>query len=481
MKIVIVGAGFTGIQLAKLLINEKNQVVLIDNNEEILRHAENLLDCTVMCADGNNIDTLEDAGIAKADALVCLTPSDEVNMITCSLVDAVYPDIIKIARVRNYSYYVNTAEAERKHSESFSGKHRPLYGIDYMIHPDVEAAEAIYQAVENGALGNILTFDDSDLELASIIVGAGSEFDGLCLKEVRSKTDFPFLVAYVEQNGVSSLPSGNTIISAGNTLGVLVSKSDFHKLSELCGFVQKEIKKIVLIGAGRIGTIVSEKILSNRKSKKFKTIWGKIKEKQTQDYVIIDSDPDRSQVASEAFPQAKVLCGDASDENFLNEEGITGFDLAICATHNHELNMVLAAYLESLGVKQSISLVTSAPFAGIAEKLGVDVSVPLRDSVVDSIMSHLRGKAVKEIHTVTSGELEIVECEITAKSKISGKELKEISDPGNYLVMLHRKSGIEEYSIAAGNTQIIPGDHVVLITKSENSKKLLSYFAGTIN
>ena len=77
MKIVIVGAGFTGVQLAKLLINEKNEVALIDNNEETIRHAQNLLDCTVVCADGNNLETLEDVGIAKANALVCVTSSDD--------------------------------------------------------------------------------------------------------------------------------------------------------------------------------------------------------------------------------------------------------------------------------------------------------------------------------------------------------------------------------------------------------------------
>ena len=60
MRIVIVGAGFTGIQLAKLLINEKNQVAIVDNDENTIRHASNQLDCTVMCADGNNLETLEE-------------------------------------------------------------------------------------------------------------------------------------------------------------------------------------------------------------------------------------------------------------------------------------------------------------------------------------------------------------------------------------------------------------------------------------
>ena len=142
--------------------------------------------------------------------------------------------------------------------------------------------------------------------------------------------------------------------------------------------------------------------------------------------------------------------------------------------------MVLAAYLESLGVMQSISLVSSAAFGEIAKKLGIDVPVPLRDAVVDSIMSHLRGKSVKEIHTVTTGELEVVECEINPSSKILGKTLKEIADPGNFLVLMNKNRNTEVYSIANGNTQISSGDHVVLITKSENSKKVLNYFSGSL-
>lgn len=480
MKIIIVGAGFTGLQLAKLLINEKNQVSLIDNSEDTVRYASNLLDCEVLCEDGNNLETLESVGIAKANALVCVTESDEVNMITCSLVDAVYPDVIKIARVRNYAYYVNTRAAVKKHSGDFGGKHRPLYGINYMIHPDVEAADAIVKAVENGAVGNVLTFNNSDLELARMMVFAGSPLDGISLKEIRTKTELKFLVAYIEKDGTTSLPSGDTIITAGTTLGVLISKQNIQEMKNLCGSIQKELKKIVLIGAGRIGTIIAEKLIEPEKSNGFAKLLSSFSSKKAQDFVIVDTDKQLTQEISDRFPTARVMCADATDENFLRDEGITSFDLAICATHNHEMNMVMAAYLESLGVGQSISLVASAAFATIAEKLGVDVAVPLRDSVVDSIMSHLRGKAVKEIHTVTTGELEIVECEITSNSKVSGKLLKEISNPGTFLVLLNRKAGTEDYTLANGNTQIFAGDHVVLIAKSENSKKVLSYFAGTM-
>lgn len=477
MNIVIVGGGFTGVQLARNLVDEKNQVAIIENDEEACRHIGNQVDCTVVCADGNNLETLEEAGISKADALVCVTASDEVNMITCSLVDAVYPDILKIARVRNYAYYVNTASAEKKHANEFiSGKHRPLYGINYMIHPDVEAADAIVRAVENGAVGNVLTFDESELELVRITVEKGSAVDGTPLKNIRLLTNAQFLVAYVEVEGKSSLPSGDTLITEGCTLGVLLKKSDMEEISTLCGSKKRELKTVALIGAGRIGTIIAEKIIKPQKNSVFSKLFGKIKSKRSSDFFIIDSDSELTKQISEKFPDAKVFCADASDENFIREEGIDNFDLVICATHNHEMNMILAAYLEGLGVKQSISLVTSSEFGVIATKLGVDVPVPLRDAVVDSIMSHLRGKAVKEIHTVS--DLEIAECEISALSKMCGKVLKDISSQGKYLVLMRKSRGEENYEIAGGNTEINAGDHIVLIAPGESSKKILEMFAG---
>jgi len=120
MKIVIIGAGFTGSLLAKALIAERNRVILIDKSPERVRSAGDQLDCTVIEADGTDLDVLEKAGIASADALVTLTGDDETNMITCSLTDAVYPDVLKIARVRNYDYYTRTVDIVRRGKDRLS-------------------------------------------------------------------------------------------------------------------------------------------------------------------------------------------------------------------------------------------------------------------------------------------------------------------------------------------------------------------------
>lgn len=476
MKIVIIGAGFTGVQLAKRLINGKNDVVLIDNNEEIVRHASNRLDCTVLQADGNNLATLEDVGIAKADALVCVTSSDEVNMITCSLVDSVYPKLLKIARVRNYAYYANTASATKKYAETLNENHRPLYGIDYMIHPDVEAAEAIVSAVERGAVTDVLSFENSDYELTRITIEEGSVLSGKRLMDVRTLTVKPVLIAYVESNGKTSLPNGSTVLNAGDCLGIVTHNKDLSDIVSLCGSKIKELHKIALVGAGRIGTIVAEKIM-HKKTSLFSKLFG-LQKKLAQDFVIIDSDEALAKAASEKFPGAHVFRADASDESFIKEEGIDKFDLVICATHNHELNMVLAAYLESLGVGKSIGLVETAAYADIARKIGIDVAIPLRDAVVDSIMSHLRGEAVTGIHSVNDGSLEIIECKVLENSPVNNKQLKEIAENGKFLILLVQKPGDMQYKIPVGNTILSSGDSVVLITTAEENQHVLEKFGG---
>ena len=477
MKIVIIGAGFTGTQLAKRLIADKNDVVIIERDEELVRHVSSRLDCMVIQSDGNSLSTLEDAGIARADALVALTSSDEVNMITCSLADAVYPDVLKIARVRNYEYYVNTQQTHTKHADGFSsGRLRPLYGITAMVHPDVEAAEAIIRAVEYGASANVLAFEDSEYVMTRVAVESGSKFDGIKVMDVRKITDKECLISYIEVDEEAQLPSGPSEIHAGNVLGILTREENIPHFLEMAGSRVRVFKKIALVGAGRIGTIIADNLA--QKHKRHFARFLRFHASFNSQFVIIDKDEERARAASERFPGANVFRADVTDEGFIAEEGIGSFELVICATHNHELNIVVAGYLKSLGVEKTISLVGSEEFARIARNIGTDVAIPLKDAVVDTILGHLRGKSVMGIHTVSDGALEIIEYELPEKSRVLGKTLKEIASPGVFLVLLIKKKQADgAYAIPDGGTMLEAGDEAVLITYSQNSAKVLELFS----
>lgn len=468
MKVIIIGAGFTGVQLAKRLVSERYDVVLVDRNEETVRHASNRLDCMVVQANGNSLLTLKDAGIAKADALVVLTESDELNMITCSLADSVYPNCIKIARVRNYEYYKDIEHID------FQNR-RPVYGINYMVHPDIEAAEAIVSAVDHGAVSDIIEFEGSNFELTSVTIEKNSKFDGIQVQNIRSLIDKPVLAAYVEHENKSFMPTGGTILQAGDRVGILTLKDNIDEILQLCGSEKRIIRKIALLGAGRIGTLIAERFMKSEKTAFLSRFFG-VHKKLSQDFVIIDKNEKLVREAAERFPEANVFRADITDEGFVEEEGLKNFDLIITATHNHELNIVTAAYLNSLGHPRNVCLVTNSRYAEIARNIGIDVAVPIKDVVIDAILSHLRGKNVTRIHTLSEGELEIIEIEILPKSKYNGKYLKDIAQAGLFLVLLVKNINTGKYSIPTGDLQLTLGDILVIISDTEKSKIIMENF-----
>ena len=205
MTIFIIGAGFTGMQLAKMLVLERNKVVLIDNDAERVRNASDALDCTVIEADGNSIDVLEQSGIASADAFVALTGDDEVNMIACQLVDSAYPDVLKIARVRNYSYYSAVESASRRRQTSGTDTVLAMYGMDAMVNPDVEAASAIHRAIEYGAVGNVIDLKNGFM-LTTLGVGADSILAGRRMRELPDLEGWDYTVAFSETETGAQIP-----------------------------------------------------------------------------------------------------------------------------------------------------------------------------------------------------------------------------------------------------------------------------------
>ena len=476
LKIFIIGAGFTGMQLARALVLERNNVVLIDNDAERVRYASDQLDCTVLEADGNNLESLEAAGIASADALVTLTADDEINMVTCSLVDAVYPEIQKIARVRNYAYYT-AADLARRRAKSVLPASRPLYGIDTMLNPEVEAADAISAALEHGAIGSVIELD-ADFGITTLSIGEGSPLAGLPFSQLHTLDGWHYLVAFVESaDGTTSLPNGQTTLAVGDRVGLVSRLADIPQLSAYTKTPQEKLRRVVVFGADRVGAL----LLSRQQEKKHISLWRRLFGMSAPDayqkLVVVDRDPERCRETVERFPDVRVLCGDVTDEALLNEENIFSCDLLVAASGNYELNLVTAAYLKSRGVKKTIALTANSSYGDIARKLGVDVAVPMRGTVVDSIRGRLRGGRVESVHSVCNHRFEIVEGYISPKSRVVGQRLQDVMDLGSFLVLLHRPAAGASYEVPRGGTVLEADAHVVLITLAGDTR-LVARFCG---
>ncbi|MDR2768777.1 MAG: NAD-binding protein, partial [Treponema sp.] len=212
----------------------------------------------------------------------------------------------------------------------------------------------------------------------------------------------------------------------------------------LAGRSEKQIKKIGIVGGGRLGSLIASGLLrgetgesrQKKNSKGFFSILKTLIPKSFKNLVIIEQDYGICKDLAARFPEALILNEDISDESFVTEEKLDDLDLIVTATEHQELNIITAVYLKSRGVQRAIAMVTGSGYAAIARQLGVDVVIPMKSVVVDSILSRLIGGGIKGLHRIGDGSIGILEIVIAPHSLAEGKALKDFHLPEGALVML---------------------------------------------
>ena len=85
MRIIVVGAGKVGTALCRSLVDEKHDVILIEEKEEVLKRISKRYDVMGFAGNGANFKILEQAEVNNCDVFIAMTDKDEVNMISAVL------------------------------------------------------------------------------------------------------------------------------------------------------------------------------------------------------------------------------------------------------------------------------------------------------------------------------------------------------------------------------------------------------------
>ncbi len=468
MKVVIVGAGRVGFQVAKQLTEENQDVVLFEWEPETARYASGNLDCMVINDDGTSLRVLRKANIDNADFFISLTDSDEKNMIACGLVSSSFTIPYKIARVRNVDYSP-TGLLEKS-----------FLGIDFIVNPEIEAAKAIVNTIEHGALSDIMLFEKIDLQMRNISVAESPHFIDHTIEEIREELGLNFLVAVIMRENGFIIPSGNTVIRENDNLYVVGSEENLEKLFLTMGKEKLKLNKIVIVGGGTIGSYIARSLLAKESSSE--AVVGKIanvfsRKKKKKNVYIIDRDYEKCKNLSEQIPEALVLNADISDEDVFDEE-LLNTDLLISTTENQELNIVTAIYAKYIGVKRTISLVNNVNYINVASNLGIDVPISLKTNLVRTIIKFIRKTNIKNVYSISGGKIEVIEVYVDESCRVLGKKLKEVKLPRQSLIISVTRG--DENFVPDGEFVFRNGDYVILIVKKEFIQTIENLFAGAL-
>ena len=436
MKIVIIGAGRRGLRLANHLIEEKTQVVFIDSSQESCFQAQQKLDCLAVCGSATDIECLREAGCDTASAVISVTDSDEINLVSCGLVSSQFPEVKKtIATIRSASYLgINKLDSA-------------ILGISHIVNPEQEAAQRILGIIDTGVFRGFAYFADAQFMMFTRRVSKDGPFSGKTLIDIKKEMPGRYVFMGLKRRDRVFTPSGPTMIKEGDEVVVLVDEDEdseiFQKIAER---QETKIKDIVIVGGSRIARyMIMQMTASGRKKVK-----------------LVEEDEDICAQFVSDFPDILVLNGSITDEMFWDAEMLGNADLLVSVTDNDELNIIVASYAKRQHCKHSIALIkTNSAYISLAESMDIDAAIYIADATVDALMKYLRGEDIRSLHTTFNGSLEVYEFTVPDNFKYGGKALKDINFKGRLIIAGVKRTGGENF-IPDGNYGFNAGDTILV-------------------
>jgi len=189
---------------------------------------------------------------------------------------------------------------------------------------------------------------------------------------------------------------------------------------------------------------------------------------------IISHDPDDCDYYSR-YLKALVINGDSTDPEILDQAEVHLTDILIGMTSRDQDNLAVCQLAKLYyKVPRILAVVNDPDNEEVFRKLGIK-AVSSSNFLIQSLDTLTVLDEIKQQISVVEGKVIMTELEITPQSKCAGLMLKDIIMPMSSLVTCILRG--EEVIVPRGNTQILPGDHVFIITLPDNHSVVLSIFA----
>jgi trk system potassium uptake protein TrkA len=212
MYIIIGGVGLVGTELARRLVENKHDVVVVDEDERV---CDNLYaELGVVAINGNisRIETLVEANIEKADCVVTSTGSDTDNL-ACAILAKSFGVPQIIARMRNSSY---------ENAYKLAGVSSVVRVTDLMVN-------LMIVEIEKPKVRRVLTIGGGKADIYSLVLPEGARVAGRMVQEIARDPAFPpdsvFIAVFNREKDEVAIPRGQQVINEGDEL-LMVSPAE---------------------------------------------------------------------------------------------------------------------------------------------------------------------------------------------------------------------------------------------------------------
>lgn len=205
MYIIVVGGGKVGYYLAKTLLNEDHEILVLEKDVKKVEHILDDMGSICLHGDGCEAAVLEEAGAERADLLIAVTDEDEDNLVACQVAKHKFNVPRTIARLNN-----------PKNQTTFS-----KLGIDVTVSATDLILEHIEQEVPTHYLTHLLVLEKDGLELVEVKIPFNAGVVGKKIGEINLPPE-SILALIIHEGRPPRVSSPEMVIEADDRLIAVV-------------------------------------------------------------------------------------------------------------------------------------------------------------------------------------------------------------------------------------------------------------------
>lgn len=456
MKVIVCGAGQVGFDIARQLSTENNDVTVIDHDYERLRKVNDSLDVLTLQGFASYPDILQLAGAESTDMLIAVTQVDEINMVSCQVAHTLFNIPIKMARIRHHAYL----EPSWRHL--FSRDQMP---IDVIISPENEVVESIDRLLAVPGATDVISFSEGIVRLVGMRLNDDCPVINTPLRQLTELfPDLNITIVYIIREELHIFPKDMEQLLPKDEVYFVADSSHVKRAMQIFGHEEIPAQSIVLIGAGNIGLQLS-KLIEERES--------------GINIKLIESNKERAESVAEHLKNTIVINGDPLETEILEEANIGSAETILAVSEDDEVNILSSVLAKRYGCSRAVALINETTYAPLISPLGIDTAINPRDITVSRILEHIRRGKIHSVHSLRTGDAEIIEADAMESAPVIGIPLQDAKLPDGVLVgaLVRDKKVI----IPRGESIIEKGDRVIIFTPKtaiKNVEKLFSVAFG---
>ncbi len=445
MKIIIAGAGEVGTHLAKMLSREKQDIILMDDDEEKLNPLSNNYDLMTVEASPTSVSGLKEVGAGDADLFIAVTPDESRNMTACMLAKHLGAGKT-VARIDNYEYLLP------KNKEFFG-----QIGVNSLIYPEMLAAKEIVSSVRMSWVRQWHEFCGGALILIGVKMRANAEILDIPLYQLGGP-DLPYHVVAIKRGNETIIPRGDDVIKLNDIVYFTTTRKYVPYVRKITGKENyADVRNIMIMGGGRISVRTAQYVPDYMKVK------------------IVESDLARCNRLTELLnDKTMIINGDGRDMDLLLAEGLKNTEAFVALTDSSETNILACLAAKRMGVSKTVAEVENNDYINMAESLDIGTVINKKLIAASHIYQMMLDADVTNVKCLTFANADVAEFTVKENSRITKHPVKELGLPKGIAIggLIRNGEGV----VVMGDTLIKPGDHVVVFCLDMMIKKIEKYF-----